>query len=83
MALENLWQLTSLLRHLFFISVFFFFFTAQEDYVTHFELSIVRWGENGRSPRKNTRPPASKLSLSHVTELGSNPSGEMMSDLER
>ena len=30
--------------------------------------SIVRWGKNGRSPRKNTWPPASRIwLLSHVT----------------
>ena len=49
-------------------------FTARQDYYTHFESSIVMWGENRRSPRKTTWPPASRTWLvSHVTQarLGS------------
>ena len=35
--------------------------------------SIVRWGENGRSPRKNTDHTQAELGLSHMwPELGSN-----------
>ena len=42
-------------------------FTARQDYFTHFEQSIVMWGENGRSPRKKKNLTTSKQNLAHLT----------------
>ena len=53
---------------------FFFFdlgFTARQDYFTHFEQSIGRWHENGRSPRNTTRPPANRKNLARLTRFES------------
>ena len=52
-------------------------------YFTHFEQSILTWVENGRSPRKSTRPPGRGTWLvSHDPSWAQTHSGEMTSNLE-
>ena len=55
---------------------FFFlfgFYCLSSLFHTFWDKSIVRGGENGRSPRKTTWPATNRTWLvSHVTELGSN-----------
>ena len=70
----------------------FWFYGPSRLFHSFWAESIVRWGENRRSPRQTTWPPGSRTWLvSHVTRAELEPdtslartySGEMTSDLER
>ena len=70
------WREDKVVSHCFSIAIFFFwfgFYSPSRLFCSFSVESIVRWGENGRSPRKNTRPPQAELGFSHIwPKLGSN-----------
>ena len=54
-------------KEVFWIFFLYGFYSPSKLFHSFWAESIVRWGENGRSPRKTTDHPQAELALSHMT----------------